>query len=85
MANLFAAAIVKFGHTNDKLVLASDAMVDAAMDKFVVSFDFEGMINDFLDGINLDGLKDTTTSVRETTSEGLRRASEFVEPDAEEA
>ncbi len=82
MANLFAAAIVKFGYTNSKLVLASEAMVNDAADQLLGSFDFEAMINEFLDGIDLGEATDTA---RTTAATGLRKASDIVDPNEKTA
>lgn len=76
IANLLAGAIVHFGYKHDKLTLAADAMVTAAMDDFVGSFNIEDMVNDLVDGVNLDGLRETTTEVREGTATVLRRAAD---------
>ena len=57
LANTFAAALVHFGYTNEKLLLASEAMTYAAMKDFVESFDFRGIVDEFLDGVDVDVLK----------------------------
>ncbi len=84
-ANAISAAIIKFGSTNEKLLLLADAGIADATDEFLGSFDFEGMINDVVDGIDVSGLTKTTDTVREATATGLRKASEVVEPVAKEA
>ena len=85
LANAVAGAIIKFGATNEKLVMLADAGVNAANDDFLGSFDFEGMINDVVDGIDVTGLTKTTNTVKEATASGLRKASEFVDSDRKEA
>ena len=85
LANAVAGAIIKFGATNEKLVMLADAGVNAANDDFLGSFDFEGIINDVVDGIDISGLTKSSDSVREATASGLHRASEFVEPTVREA
>ena len=51
LANAVAGAIIKFGSTNEKLVMLADAGVNAANDDFLGSFDLEGMINGLIDDI----------------------------------
>jgi len=85
LANAVAGAIIKFGSTNEKLVLLADAGVNAANDDFLGSFDFEGMINDVVDGIDISGLTKASDTVREATASGLRKASDVVEPNGEVA
>ena len=85
LSNAVAGAIIKFGATNEKLVMLADAGVTAANDEFLGSFDFEGMINDVVDGIDITGLTKTSDTVREATASGLRKASEFAEPSVKEA
>ncbi len=85
LANAVAGAVLKFGASNEKLVMLADAGVNAGNDEFLGSFDFEGMINDVVDGIDVSGLTKTTDTVREATATGLRKASEVVEPVAKEA
>ena len=80
LANAVAGAIIKFGSSNEKLVLLADAGVNAANDTFLGSFDFEGIINDVVDGIDVSGLTKTSNTVREATASGLRKASDIVEP-----
>ena len=67
IANVVAGAIIHFAPTNDKAVMASQAMVHSAMANLVGSFNIEEMVNDFIDGINLDVLKtdDVETEVEE--------------------
>ena len=57
LANAFAGAIVHFGYTSEKLLLASEAMTYAAMRDFVESFNFREIVDEFLDGIDVDALK----------------------------
>ena len=57
LANTFAAAIVHFGYTSEKLLLASEAMTYAAMRDFVESFNFREIVDEFLDGIDVNALK----------------------------
>ncbi len=80
LSNAVAGAIIKFGATNEKLVLLADAGVNAANDDFLGSFDFEGMINDVVDGIDITGLTKSSDSVRESTGSVLRKAADVVEP-----
>ena len=82
MANAIAGAILKFGATNDKLVMLADAGVNAANDDFLGSFDFEGIINDVVDGIDVSGLTKTSDTVREAAASGLRKASDVVDTSA---
>jgi len=79
LANAVAGAIIKFGSTNEKLVMLADAGVNAANDDFLGSFDFEGLINDVVDGIDVSGLTKTSDTVREATASGLRKASDIVD------
>ena len=86
LANAVAGAIIKFGATNDKLIMLADAGVNAANDDFLGSFDFEGMVNEIIDGIDVSGLTKTSDTVREAAASGLRKASDVVEPaDAKQA
>lgn len=62
LANAFSAALVHFGSTNDKLMIAADTMVLSAMAKFVSEFDLDGMANEFLDGVELPGFGNTSTT-----------------------
>jgi len=80
-ANAISAAIVKFGATNEKLLLLADAGIADATDNFLGSFDFEGIINDVVDGIDVSGLTKKSDTVREATASGLRKASDVIEPD----
>ncbi len=57
IANVVAGAIVHFLPTNEKAVMASQAMINSAMLKLAGSFNFEDMVNEFLDGISPDVLK----------------------------
>lgn len=80
ICNAIAAGLIKYFPTNEKVLLASDAMITAAMDNFIGSFNIEQMIDEVLDGINLEPLKETTEDVRETTGSVLRKAADIVEP-----
>jgi len=60
IANLIAGIVVHVVPTNDKAVLASEAMIHSAMLTLVGSLNIEATINEFLDGINLDVLKEIT-------------------------
>ena len=59
LANAVSAAIMNLAPTNDKALLAADAMINAAMLEFVGSFNIEAMINDALNGLDLSVLGDT--------------------------
>jgi len=63
LANIMAAAMLKYGSHNDKLALASQALMDSAMDNLVVGFDIEGKVNEILDGVDLSGYTTTDTEV----------------------
>lgn len=62
IANVVAGAVVHFLPTNDKAVLASQAMVHSAMANFIGSFNIEDLVNEFFEGINIDALTATATS-----------------------
>jgi hypothetical protein len=62
LANVVSAAIMQFAPTNDKAVLAADAMINAAMLELVGTFDIEGMINDVLNGLDISVLGNTDTT-----------------------
>ena len=81
IANAVAGAVVKFGSSNEKLLLLADAGVSAANDEFLGSFDFEGIINGLIDGIDTSGLTSATDTARSATSTVLRKASDIVEPE----
>jgi len=53
LANAVAGAIIKFGYTNEKLLLLADAAVNAANDDFLGSFEIEKMIDDLIKDIPL--------------------------------
>jgi len=53
IANMIAAAIIKFGYTNDKLIFLADAGIQAASDDLLDSFNIEEMINELIDGIEM--------------------------------
>lgn len=80
LANAVAGAIIKFGYANDKLTMLADAGVTAANDDFLGSFDFEGIINGVIDGIDISSLTETVDEVRTGTATGLRAASNVVDP-----
>ncbi len=84
LANAVAGAVIKFGHTNDKLLMLADAGVSAANDEFLGSFNLEEMVNSVIDGIDTSGLTSTTNDVRGATAAGLRKASDIVDPDNKE-
>lgn len=65
IANVVAGAVVHFLPTNDKAVLASQAMVHSAMANFVSSFNIEELVNEFFDGINIDALTADTDKEEE--------------------
>ena len=74
IASLLAGAIIHFGYKNDKLTLAADAMVTAAMDDFVGSFNLEDMVNELIDGVDLSPVTDKVAGAKETAESVLRRA-----------
>ena len=61
IANVVAGAVVHFAPTNEKAVMASQAMIHSAMLNLAGSLNIEEMVNDFIDGINLDMLSPTET------------------------
>ena len=81
IANAVAGAIIKFGATNEKLIMLADAGVNAANDDFLGSFDFEGMINEVVDGIDLAPVREAGNDVRDATANVLRKASDVVDVD----
>ncbi len=85
VANLISAAIIKFGYTNEKLVLLAEAGVLDASDQALGSLNLEGIVNDLIDGIDVSGLSKASDAARTNTASGLRKASDFVEPIAQEA
>ena len=85
IANTVAAALIKFMPMNERVTLAADAMITAAADDFIGSFNIETMIDEILDGIDLSSLKTTTDDAREATASGLRKASDIVTPTAKGA
>ena len=66
LANVVAGLVTHFLPANEKASMASKAMVDAAMVSFVGSFNIEEMVNEFLDGVNLDALKDVVPTSEES-------------------
>lgn len=85
IANAVAGAVIKFGSTNDKLLMLADAGVNAANDEFLGSFDLEGIVNGLIDGIDTSGLTGASEDVREATSTVLRKAADMAEPTVKEA
>lgn len=85
IANAVAGAVVKFGHTNEKLLILADAGVNAANDEFLGSFNLEEMVNGIIDGIDTSGLTTATEDVREATSTVLKKASDITKPKSMEA
>ena len=83
LTNLFAAALIKFGYNNDKLILLAEAGIDDATDQFLGSFNIEEMINELIDGIDTSGLTTTTDTARGGVAAGLRKVSDIVDPDSE--
>ncbi len=61
MANLVSAAIVQFMPTNEKAMLAANAMVQSAMLEFTASFNIEQMVNEMIDGLDLSVLSSAVT------------------------
>ena len=57
IANAVAAAIVHIAPNNEKAVLASQAMIDAAMLTFMTSFNLDEKIDELLSGIDMDALR----------------------------
>ncbi len=53
IANVVASALIHFMPSNQKVVLAADSMIQAAMLEFAGSFDIEGMVDELLDGVKL--------------------------------
>ena len=82
IANTVAAALIKYMPTNERVTLAADAMITAAADDLIGSFNIEAMIDEVLDGIDLSSLKDKGEDVRESTGSVLRKAADIVEPTA---
>lgn len=58
VANIASFAVANFASNNEKAVLATDAMMQAAMTEFVSSFNIETLIADLLDGIELPEVED---------------------------
>lgn len=56
ISNVVAGAIVHFAPTNQKAVLASQAMINSAMLNLAKSFNIEKLVNEFIDGINVEDL-----------------------------
>ena len=81
ICNAVAAAAIKYFPANEKVTLAADAMITAAADDFIGSFNIEEMIDGVLDGIDLSTLKDTGDDVRTATAKTMRKASDLVEPE----
>ena len=83
ICNMVAGAVIKYLPSNEKAILAADAMVTASMDDFVGSFNIEEMINDVLDGIDLSGLSNATDTAREATSSTLEKAAKTLKKASE--
>ena len=66
IANAIAGAVTHMMPGNAKANMAAEAMVQAAMVSFVGSFNVEEMVNEFLDGVNLDALKDVVPTTEES-------------------
>ena len=62
LANGVSAALMNLAPTNEKALLAADAMINAAMLEFVGSFNIEAIINEALDGLDLSVLGNTETT-----------------------
>ena len=62
LANGVSAALMSFAPTNEKALLAADAMINAAMLEFAGSFNIEAIINEALDGLDLSVLGNTETT-----------------------
>jgi hypothetical protein len=62
IANLIAAAIIKFGSNNEKLLMLSEAGIHAASDDLIGSLNIESVINELIDGI------DTSAFTKETVA-----------------
>ena len=62
LANAVSATLMNFAPSNDKAMLAADAMINAAMLEFVGSFNIEAIINEALDGLDLSVLGNTETT-----------------------
>jgi len=60
IANIIAGAVIHVAPTNEKAIMASQAMIHSAMANLVGSFNIEEMVNEFIDGVNLDVLKPET-------------------------
>jgi hypothetical protein len=56
IANIADFAVKQFAANNRKAVIATDAMMQAAMVELMEEFDFEGMINDLLSNVNLEAV-----------------------------
>ena len=80
VANAVAGALIKFGSTNEKLLLLADAGVNAANDEFLSSFNLEELVNQLIDGIDVSGLTNAANEARGTTASVLRKASDVVDP-----
>jgi hypothetical protein len=60
VANVASFAVQNFAKTNYKALIATDAMMQAAMVEVLNSFNLDQMIADVLDKVNLDEILDTT-------------------------
>lgn len=74
LANIFAAGLVHFGYNHPKLITASEAMVNDAMDKVLGSFNIEEMVNELLDGVDLSPVTDRAEEATKVTKTVLKRA-----------
>ncbi len=82
LANAVAGALIKFGASNDKLMMLADAGVVAANDEFLGSFDLEGMVDDLIDGIDVTGLTKASDTVRGGAATVLRKAADVTDASA---
>jgi len=62
LANILAAAAVKYFPNNGKLLYAAEAATFAAMDEVLREFDVQGIVSDILDGITIDVPTNTPTT-----------------------
>lgn len=62
LANIVSMTLINIAPTNQKAQLAAEAMVNSAMLNLVGSFNFEAMINEVIDGLDMSILGDTRTT-----------------------
>lgn len=62
LANIISMTLINIAPTNQKAQLAAEAMVNSAMLNLVGSFNFEAMINEVIDGLDMSILGDTRTT-----------------------